>query len=74
MDTYLYLIINLSAILIPFIFSFHKKLNFHYHFKSFFIGFLFVFYNGVFLLNEQGYKIGGQNSWLLKSGKKKKKK
>lgn len=43
MDTYLYLIINLSAILIPFIFSFHKKLNFHYHFKSFLVGFLFMF-------------------------------
>ena len=43
MDSYLYLIINVSAILIPFIFSFHKKLNFHYHFKSFLVGFLFMF-------------------------------
>ena len=43
MGSYLYLIINVSAILIPFIFSFHKKLNFHYHFKSFLVGFLFMF-------------------------------
>ena len=43
MDTYLYLIINVSAIIIPLFFSFHKKLKFHHHFKSFLIGFLFMF-------------------------------
>ncbi len=43
MENYLYLIINLSAIFIPIIFSFHKRLNFHHHFRSFILGFFFMF-------------------------------
>ncbi len=33
----LYLLINFFAVLIPFIFSYHPKLNFYKHFKAFFI-------------------------------------
>lgn len=33
----LYLLLNFFAVLIPFIFSYHPKLNFYKHFKAFFI-------------------------------------
>ncbi|MES2590129.1 MAG: lycopene cyclase domain-containing protein [Bacteroidota bacterium] len=34
---YLYFLINLCTIIVPFIFSYHPKINFHKHFKAFFI-------------------------------------
>ena len=34
MHHYLYLIILASSIFVPFIFTFHKRLSFHHHFKS----------------------------------------
>ena len=42
MSNYLYLIINLSAVSIPLIFSFHPRLRFYNHFKNLLVGFLFM--------------------------------
>lgn len=42
MSNYLYLIINLSAVSIPLIFSFHPRLRFYSHFKNLLVGFLFM--------------------------------
>ena len=38
--SYLYLLLNLGSLSVPFIFSFHPKLKFHKHWKSLFIGIL----------------------------------
>ncbi len=50
---YLYLLVNLGAVLIPFIFSFHPKLNFHKEWKWFFpaniiVGALFIAWDSIF--------------------------
>jgi len=39
---YTYLLIDLGSLIIPFIFSFHKRLQFHRHFMSFFIACLLI--------------------------------
>ena len=38
MQQYLYSFILFFSVIVPFIFSFHKRLQFHLHFKSFFLG------------------------------------
>ena len=38
MQKYLYSFILFFSVIVPFIFSFHKRLQFHLHFKSFFLG------------------------------------
>ena len=38
MQQYLYSFILFFSVIVPFIFSFHKSLRFHLHFKSFFLG------------------------------------
>lgn len=38
MQQYLYSFILFFSVIVPFIFSFHKRLLFHLHFKSFFLG------------------------------------
>ena len=40
MQKYLYSFILFFSVIVPFIFSFHKRLQFHLHFKSFFLGLL----------------------------------
>lgn len=40
MDKFLYLFINLFSVIIPVIFTFHPRLNFHKNFKAFFVGLL----------------------------------
>ena len=40
MQQYLYSFILFFSVIVPFIFSFHKRLQFHLHFKSFFLGLL----------------------------------
>ena len=42
MHHYLYLIILASSIFVPFIFTFHKRLSFHYHFKSLAFGLILM--------------------------------
>ena len=42
MGNYLYLIINLSAVSVPLLFSFHPRLRFYNHFKNLLVGFLFM--------------------------------
>ena len=42
MHHYLYLIILVSSIFVPFIFTFHKRLSFHHHFKSLAFGLILM--------------------------------
>lgn len=42
MHHYLYLIILASSIFVPFIFTFHKRLSFHHHFKSLSFGLILM--------------------------------
>ena len=42
MHHYLYLIILASSIFVPFIFTFHKRLSFHHHFKSLAFGLILM--------------------------------
>lgn len=72
MEEYTYLLVNFFTIIIPFIFSFHPKLNFHKTWKAFFpavliTGFIFVVWDmyftrlGVWGFNERyltGLEIG----------------
>ena len=52
MEVYTYLLINIGAILIPFIFSFHPRLNFYKRWKSTFTS---IFVVGVLFLIWDGY-------------------
>ena len=44
MEKYLYLIIEFFSIIIPLIYTFHSRLNFHKNFPSFLLGFLLMFF------------------------------
>ena len=42
MDKFLYLLINLFSVLVPIVFTFHPRLNFHKNFKAFLVGLLIM--------------------------------
>ena len=44
MHHYLYLIILISSIFVPFIFTFHKRLKFHHHFKFLAFGLILMLF------------------------------
>ena len=53
---YLYLLLNVGSLIIPLIFSFHPKLNFYKHWKSFFVAILisstiFIVWDIIFTIN-----------------------
>ena len=66
MHHYLYLIILISSIFVPFIFTFHKRLKFHHHFKFLAFGLilmLFIFIPWDIWFTEMG--IWGFNEYYI---------
>lgn len=66
MHRYLYLIILISSIFVPFIFTFHKRLKFHHHFKFLAFGLilmLFIFIPWDIWFTEMG--IWGFNEYYI---------
>ena len=66
MHHYLYLIVLISSIFVPFIFTFHKRLKFHHHFKFLAFGLilmLFIFIPWDIWFTEMG--IWGFNEYYI---------